>query len=152
MTGATLRHAATLLAMLALAGGCDWRPRDPSGTEDRVRATGVIRVGMAGADDPAVAAFLPQLAQDAEAVPRVERGAAEPLLQRLDRGELDMVVGTFANDSPWLPLVGAVPPLDGGGDGGDRIAPRALVRAGENGWQMLAEARARKLAAKGARP
>lgn len=136
------------VALLA-AGGCDWRPRDPDGTLERVRTTGVVRVGLIGAPVPAASAFVPALAAAAGASPRIERGALEPMLQRLDRGEIDVVVAEFANDSPWLPLVGAAPPIDGGSERGKRIAPRAVVRAGENGWLMLVEDSARVVAQRG---
>jgi hypothetical protein len=68
------------------------------------------------------------------------RGPGELLLARLERGELDLVYGTFAAGSPWRRNVHLgrapgwrIPPPQ------DHEAPRFAFRLGENGWIMTME-------------
>ena len=129
--------------LLLLLAACGPIPRDPEGTLERVRRTHVIRVGVVEGDR--VAAWRPLLGRVAAATgsaPRMETGALEPLLVRLEQGELDLVVGgAFAEDTPWLARVTLGPVLrrDRG------IAHHVVARNGENAWIMLIERNARAL-------
>jgi hypothetical protein len=121
-----------------MLAGCDL-PRDPESTEDLIRSRQTIRLGwVSGArPDPAAQATLGELSRKLGA--RVERrqGESEALLSELEKGELDLVYGHFAEISPWSRLVhlgeaegaAAKPPKD-------RHAPRFAMRNGENGWIM----------------
>jgi hypothetical protein len=140
----------TLLTLLALAG-CDY-PRDIEGTLDHVRAERVIRVGViAGADEDRdkarIAAYLARVGRAAGAVPNVTRGAAEPLFARLDQGDLDLVIGELAQDSPWKTDVMMVEPIAERQEGKARIALSPIARNGENRWIMLLERAVRDLKA-----
>ena len=118
--------------------GCDL-PRDPEHTESLVRARQVIRLGgVAGADpDTAADATLAELSRRLGA--RIERREEESeiLLSALENGELDLVYGHFAQDSPWSRIVHfgeaegwtGKPPRH-------RQVPRFAMRNGENGWIM----------------
>jgi hypothetical protein len=130
-----LVFAGALGLMLA---GCDL-PRDPEGTENLIRSRQTIRLGwVSGArPDPAAQATLAKLSRTLGA--RVERreGEGEVLLSELEKGELDLVYGHFAETSPWSRLVhlgqaeGAAekPPKN-------EHAARFAMRNGENGWIM----------------
>ena len=132
--------ARSLLFLFALSA-CGSIPRDPDGTLDRVRASHVIRVGVVEGSD----AWRPLLARVAAATnarPRMQTGALEPLLLRLEEGDLDLVAGgQFAEDSPWIARVTLGPVLRRDAT----INHHLVARNGENAWIMLIEREARAL-------
>lgn len=132
-----------LLPALLLLSACGSIPRDPDATLERVRASHVIRVGAVTGDP--TAAWRPLLARVSAATgarPRVEHGALEPLLLRLEAGELDLVVGgAFADDTPWAARVTLGPVLRKDA----RVTHHVVARNGENAWIMLIERHARAL-------
>lgn len=138
-----MRKSAFLTALSGLLlAGCDTIPRDPSRTSERIAKTGVIRLGaVAGAEsDPAIERALGALAAGTGA--RVERiaGPGEAMLESLEKGEIDLVYGRFADDSPWAAHVHLGTP-SGGSEGypKSRRMPRFAMRNGENGWIMTVE-------------
>ncbi len=133
------------LSILLLAG-CGAIPRDPEGTSAGVAESGVIRLGaIAGAAaDPAEERALDRL--EAQTGARIERvsGPGEELLEKLEIGEIDLVYGRFADDSPWATHVHlGTPP--GGPDKPPKSlrVPRFAFRNGENGWITRVEAAAK---------
>jgi hypothetical protein len=146
-----------LLFALALLAACDALPRDPNRTLDHITASRQLRVGWAGpgpgpgagAMDSRAAALVAALAEQTAANPRITQGAAEPLIAALARGDLDLVVGLFAKDSPLATEVAFGPPL---GRAGSRDAPieiKAAARNGENRWIMQVESASRRVARTG---
>jgi hypothetical protein len=139
------------LLALALCASCDGIPRDPDGTLGRVRAERQYKVGIIASGDPIGAdrqrMFLSRVSAAAQARPALETGAAEPLLGRLEEGELDLVLGPMAPHSPWSKLVTFLPPL------GEQVSPEghihlvAAARHGENAWISLLDREAAKVAA-----
>lgn len=104
---------AVILAVLLLAGCSATIPTDPDGTLDRVSG-GTLRVGVSpnppwtdlpdGPDgDPAgtevalVEQFVESIDAEVEWVP----GGEEDLIGRLERSELDLVIGGLTAKSPW---------------------------------------------------
>lgn len=144
-----LRTCAFLL--LSALTGCGEYPRDPQGTLDRVRSEGSFRVGLVapleavGLDSKALA-LLQRVGSASGAAPMLERGDAEPLLDRLERGELDLVIGRFHAKTPWRRLVSFSPPLRVEMQGRTEIRLVAAMRNGENGWISLVEREARNAA------
>jgi hypothetical protein len=134
------------LLVLAWLAGCDSLPKDADGTSDRVKAEHRFQVGIiADGGDRAVLdrerLFLAAIARASGAAPQVRKGASEPLLLALEDGQLDLVVGLLAPDSPWLGRVALLPPV------AEPVAPQHLVltgaaRNGENRWIMLLERQA----------
>jgi ABC-type amino acid transport substrate-binding protein len=138
-----------LLATALLAAGCDSIPADPDGTLERVRADRLFRVGLIASHAPppnGAADLLRRLSRATGAKAAVERGPAEALLTRLEEGELDLVLGEFAEQSPWSAQVTLTEPI--GARGATVLA--AAARNGENAWIALVhrEARAAASAAK----
>jgi polar amino acid transport system substrate-binding protein len=98
-----------MLAGLALAA-CGL-PRDPDGTLDRVRG-GTIRAGLiehppwasndAGGPAGVEVELLEGLAEDLDAEIRWTTGTEGELIDALELGELDAVVGGLTVDSPWV--------------------------------------------------
>lgn len=142
-----MRIVAAALGLIALAG-CGALPRDPDGTTERIARAGVVRVGLApGATaDPRTAALLHAIGAKSRARVATRAGATEPLLVALDAGRLDLVVGWFSKDTPWVSAIALAPALAARGEGDEALELRAAARNGENRWVMLVETESRRLA------
>lgn len=137
-----------LLATAVVCAGCDVIPSDPDGTLERVRGEGLFRVGLIASPAPPpdrAADLLRRLSRATGAKAAVEHGAAESLLTRLEEGTLDLVVGEFAEKSPWAAQVTLSEPI---GPGGPTILA-AAARNGENAWIALVHREARAAASPG---
>lgn len=131
-----------ILALTLAAGACADLPRDPEGTLERVRATHVIRLGeVAGApEDDAAKATLDRVARANGARIAAVSGHGEELLEALEQGELDLVYGHFAEDSPWATAVHfGKPPGSAAPPPKSQRAARFAFRMGENGWIAAVE-------------
>jgi hypothetical protein len=131
-------------AGLALLAGCGSYPRDIEGTRERVESSRVIRVGifqgaLDGPDRQRAAAYLNRLRRATGATAHISTGPAEPLLARLEAGQLDLVIGEVATDSPWVSAVTVIEPLAEQRIGNRTIGFSPIARNGENGWIMLLE-------------
>ena len=125
------------LALIVTSGCADF-PRDPENTLERVRAESSFRVGIVapGADAPELdqqALLLGRVAEATGAEPRIVTGPSDRLVARLEEGEIDLVIGEFANDSPWRSRVTMLPPLEAR-DERDRTQLTVAARNGENAW------------------
>ena len=143
-----------LAAGAVLLASCGAYPRDIDGTRERVEAGHVMRVGifqgsLAGPDRALAAAFLARLSRATGAEPRLVTDAAEPLLARLEAGELDLVIGEIAEDSPWLTDVAVIEPLSEHSLGERTVGLSPIARNGENRWVMLLEREVRDMRAGG---
>lgn len=137
-----------LLAAAFAIGGCDSIPSDPGGTADRVSAERRFRVGIVASpgiplEPDRARSLLDRLSRATGARAALEPGAAEPLLTRLEEGGLDLVIGEFAEKSPWSTRVTFTEPiaLDG------PVMLAAAARNGENDWIRLVHREARAAAA-----
>lgn len=127
-----------VLALTLLAAGCSDIPRDVEGTLREVRERKSFKVGIiAGTGDPEGAGrqLVDRVAAAAGAEARFREGAAEPLLTKLEEGDLDLVIGAMAEKSPWSRKVHFLPSL------AKRLPPApalvAMARNGENAWISL---------------
>lgn len=134
-----------LLAAVLLAAGCDSIPSDPDGTLDRVRSERRFKVGLIASHAPPPAEardLIRRLSRSTGAKAALEQGPAEPLLTRLEEGDLDLVIGEFAEKSPWAAQVTLTDPI--ASNGPDILA--AAARHGENAWIALVHREARAVA------
>jgi hypothetical protein len=134
-----------LLTAALLAAGCDSIPADPDGTLERVRGERMFKVGLVASPTPlpdGAANLLQRLSRATGAEAAVERGPAEALLARLEEGELDLVLGEFAEKSPWAAQVTLTEPIAGAGP----TILAAAARNGENAWIALVHREARAAA------
>jgi hypothetical protein len=131
---------AQIAASLLLLSSCSKLPWDSEGTMERVQKTQVLRAGIISeGDGPQTQErrFLDALARETGSRPTVVEGSTEQLLPQIERGELDVVVGQFAADTPWAKRVTIMPtPRQMGVEDGS-AAPAAVIRNGENGWVAL---------------
>lgn len=93
-----------------------------------------------------VGALLGRVARASGAGGQVESGDSEPLLNRLEEGELDLVIGRFEAASPWKRMVSFSPPLRIKKHGKTKFHLVAALRNGENAWIGLVEREAREVA------
>jgi hypothetical protein len=140
-----------IIAVLAavLTPGCSNFPRDPEQTLERVRATKQIQVGVvaggSAGDDALAQALLKRLEQETRASSQVAAGETEPLLARLEEGDLDLVIGHFKAKSPWTKQVTLGPPLRRHGSGKREVVLAPVMANGENAWIALVERQARNV-------
>lgn len=138
-----------LLLATALLAGCGAIPADLDGTLERVRSERLFRVGLIASHappPPGATDLLRRLSQATRAKAALEYGPAEALLTRLEEGDLDLVLGEFAEKSPWAAQVTLSEPIATNRS----IVLTAAARNGENAWIALVhrEARAAASAAK----
>ncbi|WP_126175396.1 hypothetical protein [Tsuneonella rigui] len=129
-----------LLTLLLAA--CGPFPRDIDDTLQGIHERGTIRVGlvtMRDVDEPLARDFLARLQRESGARVVTERGPAELQLARLDQGALDLVLGDFASDSPWLPEVAIVEPIVDRPAGDRSLGLSPVAANGENRWVGVLE-------------
>lgn len=152
------------LAMLGVAavmlGGCAAGiPRDPDGTLERV-TDGTLRVGVshnppwtdthtgrspAGTEVRLVEQFAERLDADVDWTESTEA----TLVDALHRGELDLVIAGFADDTPWSEKAAVTRPYtESVDDQGRRRSHVMVAPMGENAFLVELE---RFLSAEGAR-
>jgi polar amino acid transport system substrate-binding protein len=107
----SLRSIGALGAAAIVLAGCTSIPADPDGTLERVQG-GVLRVGVtenepwvelsgsepSGTEPTLIAEFAAQQGADVEWV----AGSEATLAEALEAGELDVVIGGFLEDTPWM--------------------------------------------------
>jgi hypothetical protein len=132
-----MRGLAVVVAVLLPA--CGAVPADIENTSERVRETQVYRVGVVAGpvNTQRQEHFLAVVSKAAAARPTLEHGAAEPLLKKLERGALDIVIGPMDAKSGWARQVHFMPLQAGKPAPPDRLQYVAMARNGENEWIAL---------------
>ncbi|MCR8669999.1 transporter substrate-binding domain-containing protein [Agrococcus sp. HG114] len=111
-----VRMMAAGVAALALTGCGMQIPADPEGTLDRVEG-GVLRVGVTEREpwvdldsqgEPAgtEAELVTRFAERLDAEIEWTTGSEAALVQALEGDQLDLVIGGFQHDTPWVQHVG----------------------------------------------
>jgi len=122
-------RVAALLA-LALLAGCSY-PADPDGTLERVEG-GVLRAGVSPSPrSRAEVALIESFARRLDARVVWVRDGEEHLVERLEKGELDVAVGGLTKTSPWSAHAALTRPYDG-----EHVMAAPL---GENAWLVRLE-------------
>lgn len=128
---------------LMLTSACTALPRDPDATLTDIQKSRQINVGLIADPHPLapgrVQALLVHLRDKTGATLVRRSGAAEPLLDQLRHGELDLVIGTFTEETPWETDVALAPPIAIAGPQDRRLELRAAAKNGENAWIMMVE-------------
>lgn len=129
--------------MLAIGcTACSAIPADVEGTVARIERDRRFRVGLIEPlpDGVAVRRYIADVGQSVGATPEIETGAAEPLLLRIEQGELDLVLGEFDRKTPWSKRVSPLPPLATRRIGTADVDLTPIARNGENRWIALLDA------------
>jgi hypothetical protein len=138
-----------IVATITALGACDSYPRDVEGTLAAVKRDKVIHVGIVSArmspQAQAVAtAYLQRVGAATGARPAFTAGSTEPLLAELEQGKLDLVIGDFAVDTPWITDVSVLEPIASYRVGKRDFGLSPVARNGENAWIMLLQRAVRK--------
>lgn len=149
-TRSTRRPFSMRLGLLAvlLLGACDALPRDPADTSTRIEQTRSFTVALA---DPSISAapqvdkLVREIERRTKARAQWRTGFGEPLLQQLDNGSLDLVIGRFTADSPWSTNVAFGPALSTSGSKDAPVELKAAMRNGENRWIITVERASRAI-------
>ena len=123
-----------------------------SGTLDRIEREKQFAVGfgaLAPQDERAASDFVSRLERATGADATIERGPLERQLVRLEEGNLDLVIGEFAEDTPWAVPVAVIEPLGRRHEGKRRIHLAPVAANGENRWIALLEREVRDSAGQG---
>jgi hypothetical protein len=111
-----------------------------------------LRVGLSelsASDRAAAMAFVGRLERSTGATAHIGTAPAETQLARLESDRLDLVIGEFAEDTPWIGEVAILEPLSRR-KVGERVLGLSPVAAnGENRWIALVEREIRDAAAQG---
>lgn len=141
--------AAVVVAAFLTSCGTDI-PADPKDTLEQAR-NGVLRVGVSpnppwtelhdhaeptGLETELVRRFAARLDAQVEWT----EGGEQPLVDALEHGELDLIVGGLTKDSPWTEKAALTRPFATTGDGRGGTAEHVMaVRMGENGFLVELE-------------
>jgi ABC-type amino acid transport substrate-binding protein len=152
MVGGMRSHgpkAALVMVLAALLTGCGMAvPADPHGTLDRIDG-GSLRVGVTenapwveldGAEPTgSEAELISDFADEQNATIDWTEGSEAVLVSALERGELDVVIGGFLDDTPWSDKAAATRPYteSEGPDGPEKHV--MLARMGENALLVALE-------------
>jgi hypothetical protein len=140
-----------VLVCIALAA-CGPYPRDISGTLDAIERDGRLRVGFAqltAGDRPKAQQFVARLEAATGAQAEIDLAPMETQITRLEDGELDLVIGEFREDSPWMPRVAVIEPLSRRTVGKRVHGLSPAAANGENRWIALVEREVRDSAGRG---
>jgi DNA-binding transcriptional LysR family regulator len=126
-----------LILALAILSACSRFPADTDGTLDRV-TNGELRVGLvhAGAGASELLSFTRQLSARTSSRIQLVTGSAEPMLMKLEAGELDLVLGQFDRSSPWQQRITFSRPISTTEKKGAAPELKAAMRNGEHAWAM----------------
>jgi hypothetical protein len=131
-----------IVLSLLLLSACTDYPRDIDGTLDRVRESRELRIGetpILAKDRRLARNFVTRLARATGALPRISTAPEERQLARLEQGELDLVIGEFAEDSPWAEHAALIEPLTVRRVGERKLGLAPVARNGENAWIAVVE-------------
>lgn len=141
----------SLLCLILIVVGCREYPKDPEGTWERIRREGA-RVGLAedgshvqingrpsqGPVEGSVVVLLERMLADL-GVEEAKRqiGSSDELMEKLERFELDIVVGGYTENSPWRNRVAFSRPWYVDSSDGDHHV--LALPPGENRWLMTGD-------------
>jgi len=137
-------------ALVAALAGCQGIPADPDGTLDEVTG-GTLQVGVthnppwtdvmdAANPSGSEVRLVEQWAADLDAEVSWTVGSESVLIDAMDRGELDLVIGGFRDDTPWMDRAALTAPYtESTGDDGAVEKHVMLAPLGENRFLVALE-------------
>jgi hypothetical protein len=136
----------SLVCVALMLSSCHKIPFDTEESLIRIHRDGRFKVGVISSNaqgDGRGDLLIANVARTTGARPVAEKGAAEVLLQKLEEGELDLVIGVMAKKSPWQDKVHFLPSISR--TYGAMPSTRVMARNGENAWISLVHVEAEKV-------
>lgn len=143
-----MKSVELLLALSLLLTACADYPRDLEGTSQTITTRKTMHIGIVAGPTSGTArrqAFIAKLTNITGARAIIVTGSAEPLLLDVGSGKLDLVVGEFSKETPWIDEVAVIEPIDKRMVGENEIDLVPIARNGENRWVMTLEKAVRDL-------
>lgn len=137
--------ATRILKLIVLSAGlmvaaCGALPADPNNTTETVEQENRVRVGyVAGEDDAArgeMEALARLVAEAHGATIAAEEDTTDALMERLEKGELDIVIGVWAKKNPWSKHAAFTSAWAERKVKKDEPVVRGAVHLGENKWLL----------------
>jgi hypothetical protein len=131
-----------------MLAACSPYPRDIGKTLDGIEERGTVRVGLVAmrkVDEPLARAFIGRLERATGARAVLDRGPTELQLARLHQGAIDVVLGDFTSDSPWMNEVAIIEPIVNRPAGDRSLGLSPVAANGENRWVGVLEKAARDM-------
>lgn len=135
-----MRFVATPILLFLAA--CGSFPQDTERTLDNIEHSRRIRLGLTElepSDRAKARAYIARLERITGARAEYFAGPAETQLAALENGDLDLVIGEFAEDSPWLTDVALIEPIAQRTVGERKVGLAPVAANGENRWIGLLE-------------
>ena len=140
----TMQRLGALVLVFGLAACADI-PRDPNQTADRVLQSQKLDVGVvSGSDSDESRIIIDRLESLTGAKATIAEGEASLLVDRLEQGRLDLLIGSFAKNSPLKTSVTFSVPVGNRKVPANKPVIRAAMHPGENRWIMLVEKAVRR--------
>ena len=96
-------------------------------------------------DLPMAQAFVSRVENATGAKAKIDRGPTESQIARLESGDLDLVIGEFAEDSPWASEAAIIEPLQRRQIRRRSLGLSPVAANGENRWIALLEREVRDI-------
>ena len=128
------------LGLVILLMACSNIPADPNGTSERILSTRIFEVGIVTGSNPKdTTAIVERIEKITGAKARVTRDETSLLTDQLEQGEIDLIIGSFAKNSPLKKSVAFSAAIGNRKVQSDQPVTRAGMPMGENRWIMLVE-------------
>jgi len=128
-----------LLSVIGLTA-CGDIPRDPDHTTKRIARSHTIKAGIVSASDPKdTAVIIKRIESVTGAKVSAVHSEASLLTDQLEKGRIDLIIGSFAKNSPLKKSVTFSAPIDNRKVASDQPVTRAGMSPGENRWIILVE-------------
>ena len=128
------------LVLVILLAACSNIPTDPDGTAEQILSSRSFDVGIVSGSNPKESAVIVErLEKITGATARLSRDETSLLADQLEKGEIDLVIGSFAKNSPLKKTVTFSAAIGNRKVPSDQPVTRAGMAQGENRWIMLVE-------------
>lgn len=135
----TMQRLGALVLVFGLSACADI-PRDPNQTTDRVLQSQKFEVGLvSGSDADESGIIIDRLESVTGAKATIIESEASLLIDKLEQGRIELLIGSFAKNSPLKTSVTFSAPVGNRKVPANKPVIRAAMYPGENRWIMLVE-------------
>ncbi len=128
------------LGLVILLAACSNIPTDPNGTAEQILRLRSFDVGIVSGSNPEeTAVIVERIEKITGASARLRREETSLLTDQLEKGKIDLIIGSFAKNSPLKKTVTFSAAIGNRKVPSDQPVTRAGMAPGENRWIMLVE-------------